>query len=60
MHPDARTVLYGTAPIAMLVLGVGVACGCHLLEWGSIGFAALGLSMALSLDYFAPDPDAEA
>jgi hypothetical protein len=56
MHRQARIVLYGTVPIATLVLAVSVLCKCHLLSWAAIGLTGMGLSMALSMDYFAPEP----
>lgn len=56
MHRQARIVLYGTVPIATLVLAVSMLCQCYLLSWAAIGLTGLGLSMALSMDYFAPEP----
>lgn len=60
MHRDARIVLYGTVPIALVTLTISFLCSCWLLSWVAIGLTGMGLSMALSMDYFAPDAESGA
>lgn len=57
MNKDARVTLYGNFAISTTMFGVGLVCGCWLLQYAAIGLLAGGFALAMGLDYFLPaDP----
>lgn len=53
-------MVYGTLPIMLGTLGVGMYCGCLGLKAAGLAIGLMGLTAAFSFDYAAPDAEAEA